>query len=213
MLYLSERISGCKGVLAVIALSALFGCRNRGSVEPVQIGAELVEPPIEITDVRYFSDGGTAAIDLAARGGKKFQLCFDGRLLSDTPSRIYFGAEHPTKPGATLIAAGSEQEKGLLALLKQWLDRNFFPEKQEELRKRNSIAGLPKKELWALRILWAMQGQERIAEMQRLLDEKYSAAQQEMLLNLDSPDDLNEPDRQAWEQIQSLHGYPSRGRQ
>ena len=94
--------------MAVIALWAGFGCRNRGSVEPVQIGAELVEPPIEITDVRYFSDGGTAAIYFTARGGGKFQLCFDGWLLSDTPSRIYFGAEHPTKPGATLIAAGSE---------------------------------------------------------------------------------------------------------
>ena len=98
-------------------------------------------------------------------------------------------------------------------MLKQWLDRNYFPEKQEELRKRNSIAGLPKKELWALRILWAMQGQERVAEAQRRLDDRYSAEEQQMLLSLAAPDDLNEPDRHAWEQIQSLHGYPSRGRQ
>lgn len=210
MVHISGRVWGCKVVVAIIALSAVFGCRNRGSVEPVQIGEALIKPPIEITDVRYFSDGGTAAIDFTARGGEKFQLCFDGRLLSDTPSRIYFGAEHPTKPGATLIAAGSEQEKGLLALLKQWLDRNYFPEKQEELRGRTSVDGLPKKELWALRILWAMQGQQRVAEAQRRLDEKYSAAQQEMLLSLAAPDDLNEPDRHAWEQIQSLHGYPGR---
>jgi hypothetical protein len=54
--------------------------------------------------------------------GRYAVVCIDGREESRTRYRLFEGARHPDKPGAVLIALGSEEEGTVVPLLSSWLD-------------------------------------------------------------------------------------------
>ena len=97
--------------------------------DPVTIleGAKAcrIVPPIQITGVGYVKDGGTTGVTARDAVGTEFRFCFDGRLSSSTPCRVYFGAAHPTSPVAELVPENDPDETTILGLIVGWLDANF----------------------------------------------------------------------------------------
>jgi len=165
-----------------------------------------------ITNLLYFADGGTTAIQAVDARGREFAFCFDGMMLSATPERIYVGAVHPTREGAKLIPEGSEDEKTILGLLRGWLDARFTSRRQAELLQRRAVTGLPKQEYWALRVLRAFRRRYNVRKSRQWLNDNYSPEEQARLLERPSNEGLGDKERTAWHKVQSLHRYPVRRR-
>lgn len=54
--------------------------------------------------------------------GARAHICIDNRVDSETRGRIFDGARHPAKPGATLVEIGAEMEGDVVAMLSSWCD-------------------------------------------------------------------------------------------
>jgi hypothetical protein len=80
-----------------------------------------------VADIVGFTDGGTLSVALVDPAGRKEDLCFDYRIGSATPGRLYVGAPYPTKPGAKLVPLGSKVEKDKVAILQRHLNLQLWP--------------------------------------------------------------------------------------
>ncbi|MHC4505800.1 MAG: hypothetical protein ACYTFI_21060 [Planctomycetota bacterium] len=165
-----------------------------------------------ITDLLYFADGGTTAIQAVDARGREFAFCFDGMMSSATPERIFFGAVHPTRDGARLLPERSDDEKAILGLLRGWLDARLTTRRQAELLERRAVTGLPKQEYWALRVLRAFRRRYYLRKSRQWLNDNYSPEEQARLLRRPGAEGLGDEDRAAWHKVQLLHGYPVRRR-
>lgn len=56
--------------------------------------------------------------------GQRTTVCIDGRKSSPTRYRLFQRARHPSKPGATLLDLGCEEEGIVVPLLSHYLDLN-----------------------------------------------------------------------------------------
>ena len=166
--------------------------------------------PIEVIELAYYRDGGSTGIRAVDARGREFSLCFDGSMVSRTPSRIYFGVYYARDAGGELLPEGSGDERAVLALLQGWVDSHLTRERHAELSGRHLEAGVSQEERWAFRILHAFEGQENVRRGREWLDANYSREEQARLLRRPDGDGLSERDQKAWHRIQSLHGYPVR---
>ena len=138
-------------LVVLLALVPLIGCRGPGTESPSQ-----PQPTIMLKELRYFKDGGTTGIVLQNSNGKEVRFCFDGRLKSKTPTRIYANATHPDDAKAELVGSSSDHENELIGMLQSYLDSKYSRAKQAELLAKGSWK-LPKAEADASRILRAAQ--------------------------------------------------------
>ena len=109
-----------------------------------------------IVDVLYFRDGGTVGVILEDEKKKRTSFCFDRRLGSETPNRIYVGATHPENKGAKLVEKGSSLEETILFGLRKALDVKHSPSEQKKLLRKESAADLQGEETkiwWILKAL------------------------------------------------------------
>ena len=83
-----------------------------------------------VASMGVFTDGGTFHVTLIDSAGHREELCFDNRIQSPTPGRLYIGAPHPTLPGAKLVPLGSKVEKETIAILQRHLNRQLWPWQQ-----------------------------------------------------------------------------------
>lgn len=146
-------------IVALLALTPLIGCAGGGTQSAAP---SVARPTIALKKVSYFKDGGTTGIVLQDSEGKETRLCFDGRLKSKTPCRIYANAIHPEEPNAELVASGSRREGELIGILQSHLDSRYSNSKQAELLANGSWK-LPEPEVHAWRILRAIEGWKRAA--------------------------------------------------
>ena len=146
--------------LIFLAHTVLTGCAG-GKPDN---GAPTTAPPI-VKELLFFEDGGTTGIVLE-QDGNEVSLCFDGRLLTETPGRIYAGAAHPEADNAELLPRGSDREKELVALLQKYLDSQCSSQKQAELLAKGN-PDLPEPERDAWRILRAIRYWKSTAELKR----------------------------------------------
>ena len=118
---------------------------------------------ITVTDVLYYTDGGTTGIIIKDQNGKVLKLCLDGRMqiqeilpgavVKPKPYHIYVGATYPTDQGAQSVSIGGKEEKTILSILQAWVNGQSPFEKQEKLMNAKTVQGLSENELKEYRIL------------------------------------------------------------
>ena len=121
--------------VALGGLLILSGPVRRGLAEPFPQEADAavefrtgqgrvsLVPPIEISEIMVYRDGGTIGMQLVDRLGSVLSLCLDGRLRSardaKKPYKLYLGARHPSDPRGRAVQVGGKEERAVLALLEQ----------------------------------------------------------------------------------------------
>jgi hypothetical protein len=164
-----KKMRECIAAFVCLALVISAGCSGHDeSPEPAPASSAKVAPPNPapkslaptLKELNCWEDGGTTGIVLL-QDGKEIPLCFDGRIETKTPCRIFAGATHPTCKEAELLAAGSRREAEILALLHSFLDSKYSKEKQAELLANGSWE-LPEPEAHAWRMLQAINAWERV---------------------------------------------------
>jgi hypothetical protein len=70
-------------------------------------------------------DGSIWAI-IQDSANRQTVICLDGRKASRTRYRLFQGNTHPTKPNATIVELGSQEEDQVIALLSRWYDSDGF---------------------------------------------------------------------------------------
>lgn len=151
-----------KHVFTLICLGCLVlaGCTGEGpSPKPI---AKPSTPKLK--NLVYFEDGGTTGFVLE-KDGTEISFCFDGRLETKTPCRIFAGATHPESEDAELVVVGSDREKELIRLLHAYLNSEYTKQKQAELLSKGSWE-LPKPEAHAWKLLQAIDAWERVVKKQ-----------------------------------------------
>jgi hypothetical protein len=82
-----------------------------------------VIPPVEVSEIVAYRDGGTIGMQMVDRLGSELPLCLDGRVKggrnAKKPFQLYLGARHPTHPHARAIPVGGKEERAILGLLEQ----------------------------------------------------------------------------------------------
>ncbi|HUT30033.1 MAG TPA: hypothetical protein VMX13_09590 [Sedimentisphaerales bacterium] len=140
--------------LTGIAL-VLPACRNK--VHPVT----SLKAPVRIIKMEKFADGGTTYVYLRDASDKTLVVCFDARLETSTPLKLFIGAEHPTHKGARPATPAEDAE--IIGILREIIDSRFTASRQKALLEGRSIVGLSEKEKHALWMLWIFEGRERLA--------------------------------------------------
>jgi len=170
-----------------------------------QITPLTIVAPIDIKKHAYIEDGGTLSLDCSDAKGHKFSFCFDGRSRSKTSGRIYFGCQYINNKTSRMLPEDSKEEKIIIALLHQWIDKRFTLREQKELSKGKKKP--TETEIRAMRILGAIQCQENVKNLIRWLDNNYTKEEQNWFLKRDSNKGLNKKQSTVWHYIHSLHGY------
>ena len=140
--------------LTGIAL-VLPGCRNK--VYPVT----SLQAPVRIVKMEMFSDGGTTYVYLCDASDKTLLVCFDARINTSTPLKLFIGAEHPTHEGARPATPAEDAE--IIGILREIIDSRFTASRQKALLEGGSVVGLSEKEKHALLLLWIFEGRQRLA--------------------------------------------------
>ncbi|NLF32817.1 MAG: hypothetical protein GX591_18255 [Planctomycetes bacterium] len=89
-------------------------------------------PPLRLTLLERFRDGGTLGFDMTA-GAAGLRFALDGRAGSPTRGRWYLGASHPTHDGAVLLPRDGPAEQALRRILRDWLAQHFTAAQLEQL--------------------------------------------------------------------------------
>lgn len=180
-----------------------------GEAEAAGRGVKLPEGPITITKVDMYRDGGTVMVEGVSKGGDDFVLCFDARMSSATLSRIYYGVSHPSQ-GGTMLGAGSEEERKMVAVLYNWLDRHYLLSEQGKLKGKPRGEDVSQQDRWAMLLMRAFEMQANVRAQQRWLDNNYTAEEQAAMLKHADEKSLSGKAFTAWHAVQSLNGYPAR---
>ncbi len=93
--------------------------------------------PIRINKAEPYDDGGTIAYFSTDSSGHTFVFCLDRRLKTSTYDSFYLSVGHPNRKGATLLRKGSQKEREFLTHVKDSLDKQFGPSKENEFLKRS----------------------------------------------------------------------------
>ena len=56
--------------------------------------------PVTSVEMDYYRDGGTIGVAVHNSHGQLLEFCLDGRVITNTPQRIFLGVKHPTSDGA-----------------------------------------------------------------------------------------------------------------
>ena len=121
--------------------------------------------PNVVKSVEMYKDGGTISVVFDDAAGREHAISLDGRVQSvpyplpagwkPGPRHLYVG-KHPTAQGARKIALNSDEEKAIVAALKEWCDRFIPPERQDQYLarwQRGDAKGLSVEELNCVRLL------------------------------------------------------------
>ncbi|MBM3248856.1 MAG: hypothetical protein FJZ10_05515 [Candidatus Omnitrophica bacterium] len=107
--------------------------------------------PIEVEDVIMYDDGGTIGVILKDSKGKTFTFCADNRMLRSGPRveerHLYVGTLHPDNPGSREIPLSGKEERAILMILQDLMNRELSQEEQKKLLNTVVTANLSEKEL------------------------------------------------------------------
>lgn len=156
------------GVLLVLA-------HTRAWSDPAPLG---LVPPLKLTRVVYFKDGGTTMFEVTDSKGHTIVGGFDGRtravqtpsppdswVFDATPRHMYLDAEHPARPSARLLPLWGDEERAVVRMLVGVLDEEM-PEWRTRLLSVENISTLPDSRTMDL---WRIAG--RSAAREQMLDE------------------------------------------
>jgi len=105
--------------------------------------------PLELSFVDIYRDGGTIEIVLQGSGRNHFRFVVDGALDSSTRGRIYVGIQKVEK--------GSPEERAILNVVQEIMDRQFSVDEQNELAQAYGKRELEENERKAALCLYALQ--------------------------------------------------------
>jgi len=115
--------------------------------------------PFEIIEITFYSDGGTTGVISKDANNKDFVFCLDGRIQINEigkkiePYHIYLKVGYPTDSNSQKISIAGEEEKALLNILQDWINKQVSKEEQIRLADVRTVVGLSEKELKIYRIL------------------------------------------------------------
>ena len=118
-----------------------------------------VQYPLEIVEVIFYSDGGTTGVIAKDANNKDFVFCLDGRMQINEigkkiePYHIYLKAGYPTDSNSQKISIAGEEEKALLNILQDWVNKQISEEEQIRLLNIRTVVGSSEKEFKIYRIL------------------------------------------------------------
>ena len=113
-----------------------------------------------IEKMHVWQDGGSIGVEMTAENSH-LKFCFDGRLGTETPCRLYVGSAHPKHRGARLLGLGSNEEDRILNTVRDHFDRLFSATKQRELIEKGSYALKSEEEIRGWKILRMVRELER----------------------------------------------------
>jgi len=103
----------------------------------IQAAAEALglTPPVRVTEVSFYEDGGTTLMRLVGDQGKSVDVYMDQRLsrMDPPPPRHIFTGDYPGREGSIEHPIGGETERAVLVLLRAWMDRQADSRKQARL--------------------------------------------------------------------------------
>ena len=91
---------------------------NEASELSIACSILSANPPVYLTDISDWLDGGTLSYTLTDSDGQEFLFCLDGRLDSKGKGKdVYWGVRYPTQEEGTLLEQGSLKAKALCTFL------------------------------------------------------------------------------------------------
>ncbi|MEE9615184.1 MAG: hypothetical protein V3W31_09620 [Thermodesulfobacteriota bacterium] len=155
--------------LVTAAAISLAGVAGAAGEEDEGTGLPRLGGTISLKDVFLHRDGGTTCAVIVDSERKSLVICFDRRVDTETPFRIYAGARHPSEDGALLIPRGGREEARLISMLWQALDERLSIKEQDALMARTiieeaieGVEGLSDEEWGAWVLLRALKGNSDI---------------------------------------------------
>lgn len=116
---------------------------------PLNAGVMKLIKPIDIVRAEIYRDGGTISISVKDSEGTIFSFCLDARVqIVSSPQEIktypiFINAAYPDDPNGELILMGGPEEKLILEILQEWINRYVLAGGQKELP-NVSVHGAPK---------------------------------------------------------------------
>lgn len=81
-----------------------------------------------VSDIHQYVDAGnhsgSVGFLLTTNDGRRFELCFDGRYVTETPGQLFVGGTYVTDAQAKLVPNHSDLEKTVLQEVNSWLEMN-----------------------------------------------------------------------------------------
>ena len=106
----------------------------------------------QIIKIYVWEDGGSIGVEAKKDNGEIIKLCFDGKMETKTPGRIYLGSTYCSEE-STLLDFKSVQEKEIVQMFRRYFDKLYTKEEQKYFIKHGRFDTLSKEEIKAWKIL------------------------------------------------------------